>query len=38
MTEKKTTLSSLGNQDWKTVKTETEKINKLLAHLDEQHR
>ena len=31
--EKKTTLPSLRNQDWKTVKTETEKINKLLTNM-----
>ena len=29
MFEKKTTLQLLRNQNWKTVKTETEKINKL---------
>ena len=29
MTEKKTTLPSLRNQDWKTVKVDTEKANKL---------
>ena len=31
MSEKKTTLPSLRNQDWETVKVETEKINKLLT-------
>ena len=33
MTEKKTTLLSLRNQDWKTVKSETEKINDLFANI-----
>ena len=28
MTEKKTTLPSLRNQDWKNVKVEIEKVNK----------
>ena len=32
MSENKTTLSSLRNQDWKIVKVETEKINELLTH------
>ena len=30
---KKTALPSLRNQNWKTVKTETKKINKLLMHI-----
>ena len=30
MTKKKTTLQSIRNQDWKKVKEETEKVNKLL--------
>ena len=33
MTEKKTTLPSLMNQDWKKVKAETEKVNKLLPYI-----
>ena len=33
MSEKKTTLCSLMNQDWKTVKSETEKINELLTNI-----
>ena len=33
MSSKKTTLRSLRNQDWKTVKAETEKINELLTHI-----
>ena len=32
MSEKKTALSSFRNQDWKTVKVETEKINKRLIN------
>ena len=32
MTEKKNLLPSLRNQDWKKVKIETEKVNKLLAN------
>ena len=31
MSEKKTTLPSLKSQEWKAVKIETEKINKLLT-------
>ena len=34
-TETKTTLLCLRNQDWKTIKVEGEKINKLLTHLNE---
>ena len=30
---KKTALPSLRNQDWKTVKVETEKINELFARI-----
>ena len=33
MTVKKTTLPSLRNQDWKKVKVETEKVNKLLINI-----
>ena len=33
MTEKKTTLPSLRKEDWKKVKVETEKINKLLIYI-----
>ena len=33
MTEKKTTLPSLKNQDWKKDKVETEKINKLSMNI-----
>ena len=33
MSEKKTTLSSLRNQDWRTVKSETEKVNALLTNV-----
>ena len=33
MSEKKTTLLSHSNQNWKTVKMETEKINKLLTNV-----
>ena len=33
MSENKTTLPSLRNQDWKTVKTENEKINELLTNM-----
>ena len=33
MSKKKTRLPSLRNQDWKTVKTKTEKINELLIHI-----
>ena len=33
MTEKKTTLPPLRNQDWKKVKVETEKIIKLLPNI-----
>ena len=32
MSEKKTKLQSLRNQDWKTVKAKTEKINKSWTH------
>ena len=34
MSEKKTTLPSLSNQDWKTVKVETDNINNLLTYLN----
>ena len=34
MSEKKTILPSLRNQDWKTVKVESEKINK---YINKQH-
>ena len=30
MSEKKTTFPSLGNQDWRTVKSETEKVNEFF--------
>ena len=33
MSEKKTTLPSFKNQDWKTVKAVTEEINKSLTHI-----
>ena len=33
MSEKKTTLSSLRNQDWRIVKSETEKVNDLLTNI-----
>ena len=33
MSEKKTKLPLLRNQDWKTVQAEMEKINKLLTHI-----
>ena len=33
MTEKKTTLPSLWNQDWKKVKVETKKMKKLLTNI-----
>ena len=33
MTEKKTELSSLRNQVWRTVKAEAEKINELSTHI-----
>ena len=33
ISEKKTTLPLLRNQDWNTVKAETEKINELLIHI-----
>ena len=33
MTEKKITLPSLRSQDWKNVKVETEKVNKLLPNI-----
>ena len=33
MSEKKITLPSHKNQDWKTVKVETKKINNLLTHI-----
>ena len=33
MSEKKTRLPSLRNQDWKTDQSETEKINELLTHV-----
>ena len=33
MSEKKTTLSSLRNQDWRTVKSETEKVNDFLTNI-----
>ena len=33
MSEKKTALPSLRNQDWKTVKAETEKINDILSNI-----
>ena len=33
MSEKKTTLRSLRNIDWKTVEAETGKINELLTHI-----
>ena len=32
MPDKKTTLQSPRNQDWKTVKTETEKINESFTN------
>ena len=33
MSEKKTTLTFLRKQDWKRVKIETGKMNKLLTHI-----
>ena len=33
MSEKKTTLPSLRNKDWRTVKSETEKVNDLLTNI-----
>ena len=33
MPEKKITLPSLRNQDWRTVKTEIEKVNDLLTNI-----
>ena len=33
MSENKTTLFSLWKQDWRTVKSETEKVNNLLANI-----
>ena len=33
MTEKKITLPSLRKQDWKKIKIETEKVNKLLPDI-----
>ena len=33
MYEKKTTWSSLCNQDWRTVKSETEKVNDFLTNI-----
>ena len=33
MTEEKTTLSSLRNQNWEKVQVETEKVNILLKHI-----
>ena len=37
MPEKKTTLPSLRNQDWKTVKSETEKVNDNDKYPDKRH-
>ena len=33
MSEKKTTLASLRHQDWRTVKSETDKMNDLLTNI-----
>ena len=33
MSEKKTTFPFLKNQDWRTVKSETEKVNDLLTNI-----
>ena len=33
MSEKNTTIVSLRNQDWKSVKAETEKIGELLTYI-----
>lgn len=33
MNEEKTKLQSLRNQEWKKLKTETEKVNKLLPYI-----
>ena len=33
LSEKKTTLPSFRNQDWRSVKSETEKVNDLLTNL-----
>ena len=33
MSEKETTLPSLRNRDWRTVKSETEKVNNLLTNI-----
>ena len=38
MSEKKTPLPSLKNQDWKTVKTKTEKNKQIInIYLNERH-
>ena len=33
MSEKKTALDSIRNQDWRTVKYDTEKVNVLLTNI-----
>ena len=33
MNSEKTTLSSLGNIEWRTLKTETNKINQILPYI-----
>ena len=33
MSEKKNTLPSLRNQEWRTIKSETEKVNYLLTNI-----
>ena len=33
VSEKKTNLPSLRNQDWRTVKSKTEKVNDLLTNI-----
>ena len=37
MSEKKTTLTCLWKQKWKTVKPETEKVNNLLTNIPKNH-
>ena len=37
MSEKKTSLPSLRNWDWKTIKTKTKNINELLTHISKNN-
>ena len=37
MTSEKSTLSSLINQDWKSVKVETDEINELLINISKKN-